>query len=117
MQFINTHILLPPRLRPRLNSTHAQLPPFLVPLHGTRGIDSAGRVFGAKEHEAPFWWNHLHHVEQEGRDVVDILAGFDVEGGLVGGVAGEEGAGWVKIDFYDRKLSVLLRDLGVEKGR
>ena len=49
--------------------------------------------------------------------MVDILAGFDVEGGLVGGVAGEEGAGWVKIEFYDRKLSVLLRDLGVEKGR
>jgi hypothetical protein len=41
-------------------------------------------------------------VEQEGRDVVDILAGFDVEGGLVGGEAGEEGAGWMKVEFYNR---------------
>jgi hypothetical protein len=56
-------------------------------------------------------------VEQEGRDVMDILAGFDVEGGLVGGVAGEEGAGWVKVEFYNRKLSILSRDLGVEEGR
>jgi hypothetical protein len=56
-------------------------------------------------------------VEQEGRDVVDILAGFDVEGGLVGGVAGEEGAGWVKVEFYNRKLSILLRDLCMEEGR
>ena len=49
--------------------------------------------------------------------MVDVLAGFDVEGGLVGGVAGEEGAGWVKVEFYNRKLSILPRDLGVEEGR
>jgi hypothetical protein len=48
---------------------------------------------------------------------MDILAGFDVEGGLVGGVMGEEGAGWVKVEFYNRKLSILSRDLGVKQGR
>ena len=56
-------------------------------------------------------------MEQEGRDVADMLAGFDVEGGLVGRVAREKGACWVKVEFYGRKLSVLLRDLGVEEGR
>jgi hypothetical protein len=52
-------------------------------------------------------------VEQEGRDVADILAGFDIEGGLVGGVARNEGAGWVKIEYYARESSVVLRDFGV----
>jgi hypothetical protein len=55
-------------------------------------------------------------VEQEGRDVVDILAGFDIEGGFVGGVAREEGAGWVKVEYYARKLSVALWDFGVQDG-
>jgi len=55
-------------------------------------------------------------VEQEGRDVTDILAGFNIEGGLVGGVAREEGAGWVKIEYYARELSVVLRDFGVQEG-
>jgi hypothetical protein len=55
-------------------------------------------------------------VEQEGRDVTDILAGFNIEGGLVGRVAREEGAGRVKIEYYARELSVVLRDFGVQKG-
>jgi hypothetical protein len=41
------------------------------------------------------------------------LAGFDIEGGLVGGVARNEGAGWVKIEYYARESSVVLRDFGV----
>lgn len=55
-------------------------------------------------------------MEQEGRDVADILAGFDIEGGLVGGVARNEGAGWVEIEYYARESSVVLRDFGVQEG-
>lgn len=56
----------------------------------------------------PFWGHNLHHVEEEGRDVADVLAGFDVEGRFIGGVAGEEGPGGVQVELYGRKLRVLV---------
>lgn len=56
-------------------------------------------------------------MEEEGRDVADVLAGFDVEGRFIGGVAGEEGTGGVQVELYGRKLRVLVRDLRVEDSR
>lgn len=48
--------------------------------------------------------------------MADVLTGFDVEGGFVGGVAGKERVSWVQVEFYSGELRILSRDLGVEEG-
>ena len=52
----------------------------------------------------PFWRHDFDHVEKERRNVVDVLPGFDVKRGLVGGVSGKEGPRRVRVQLHLGKL-------------